>query len=429
MRFISVEEHNTDMKYDIDTLVNKAVFSDDRSARDGYRQEIRDLAYDHGIYPASIQGLYDAAGKELYRALTVPAINIRGITYQVARAIFKSAIEHRVGAFIMELSRSEMAYTAQRPDEYVVCILAAAVKEGFRGPVFIQGDHFQINRKRYETEPEKELKDVKDLTEEAIGAGFYNIDVDASTLVDLTKQSLEDQQERNCIVTADITNFIRKIEPRGITISIGGEIGEVGKRNSTVADLDSFMSGYLEKLDPGNVGISKISIQTGTKHGGLVLPDGSIASVKVDFGTLERVSKTARRKYGMAGAVQHGASTLPEESFDMFPKVGTAEVHLATGFQNTIYDGSYFPKDLLAKIHAHLVDKYQNEKDAEDTEAQFIYKTRKKAFGDFKRQLWDMPPENLEKIRDALENRFSMLFQKLGATDTMTLVNHYVATH
>jgi len=35
-------------------------------------------------------------------------------------------------------------------------------------------------------------------------------------------------------------------------------------------------------------------------------------------------------KYGMAGAVQHGASTLPAELFDRFPKLGACEIHLAT---------------------------------------------------------------------------------------------------
>ncbi|MFC1988607.1 class II fructose-bisphosphate aldolase [Chloroflexota bacterium] len=412
--------------HETDALVENAVFADDDSAKEGYRREIRKLASSYGIYPASIQGLYVAAGKGLYSGRTVPAINIRGITYQVARAVFRAALKYRVGAFIFEIARSEIGYTAQKPGEYATCVLAAAIREGFRGPVFLQGDHFQVNQKRYGSEPENELNAIKKLVQEAIGAGFLNIDIDASTLVDLSKKSLEEQQEKNCLVTADMTNLIRSIEPKGTTISVGGEIGEVGKSNSTVADLRTFMAGYLGRLDPNTEGISKISIQTGTTHGGIVLPDGSVASVEVDFTALEKISNVARKEYGLAGAVQHGASTLPDEAFDIFPKAGTAEVHLATGFQNIIYDSPYFPRELLDRISKHLLEKYADEKMPEDTEDQFLYKTRKKAFGDFKKEMWDLPEENLREIRDTLEKRFSLLFQKLGVVNTLEMVNQFV---
>jgi fructose/tagatose bisphosphate aldolase len=296
--------------------------------------------------------------------------------------------------------------------------LAAAVKEGFKGPVFIQGDHFQVNAGKYASEPEKELNAIKDLTREAVGAGFFNIDIDASTIVDLERPTLEEQQERNCQVTADMTGFIRSIEPEGIPVSIGGEIGEVGKKNSTVEDLRAFMSGYLRLLGPGLKGISKISVQTGTTHGGVVLPDGSIASVKIDFNTLEELSRLAREEYGMGGAVQHGASTLPDEAFDRFPQVGALEVHLATGFQNIIYDSPYFPKELLNEISSHLWEKYSSERKQGETEEQFLYKTRKKAFGDFKKEMWSLPGENLVGIMDALEERFSLIFRKLNVVNT-----------
>ena len=403
---------------EIDSLVEEAVFASDNQAKEKSQRTIRELALARGIYPASMQGLYEAAGRGLYSGITVPAINIRGITYHVARAVFRAALKDRVGAFIFEIARSEVGYTGQRPGEYAACVLAAAVKEGFKGPVFIQGDHFQVNAGKYASEPEKELNAIKDLTREAVDAGFFNIDIDASTIVDLERPTLEEQQEKNCQVTADMTEFIRSIEPEGIPISIGGEIGEVGKKNSTVEDLRAFMSGYLRLLGPGLKGISKISVQTGTTHGGVVLPDGSIASVKIDFNALEELSRLAREEYGMGGAVQHGASTLPDEAFDRFPQVGALEVHLATGFQNIIYDSPYFPNELLNKINSHLWEKYSSERKQDETEEQFLYKTRKKAFGDFKKEMWSLPEENLVGIMDALEERFSLIFRKLNVVNT-----------
>jgi fructose/tagatose bisphosphate aldolase len=410
----------------IDALVKDAALASGVQAREKAQEAIRDLASKSGIFPASIQGLYEAAGRGLYSGITVPAINIRGITYDVARAVFKAALKGDVGAFIFEIARSEIGYTGQRPGEYAACVLAAAIREGFEGPVFLQGDHYQVNQGKYSMEPENELTAIKELIKESVAAGFLNIDIDASTLVDLSKKTLEEQQEKNCRVTAEMTKFIRGIEPKGVTISVGGEIGEVGKRNSTVGDLRAFMSGYLRMLGPGIKGISKISVQTGTTHGGVVLADGSIARVEIDFDTLKELSRIAREEYGMSGAVQHGASTLPDEAFDHFPKVGTAEVHLATGFQNIIYESPYFPKELLNKINEHLAEKYSNERKQGETEEQFLYKTRKKAFGDFKKEMWSIPETNLSGIREELESRFSLLFQKLNVIRTRDLVDKFV---
>jgi fructose/tagatose bisphosphate aldolase len=413
-------------KNNIDTLIELAVFGADQQMREEHFRVIREMARSAGIYPASIQGLYEASGKGLYKGVTVPAINIRGITYHVARAVFKAAKKDNVGAFIFEIARSEMGYTIQSPGEYASCILSAALREGFKGPVFIQGDHFQVRRKMYREDAEGELNDIKELIRESVNAGFYNIDIDASTLVDLTKSGLEKQQEKNSQVTAEMTQFIRSIEPKGVTVSVGGEIGEIGKGNSTIADLRAYMDGYRSLLDKDVKGISKISVQTGTSHGGVVLPDGSIAEVSIDFDTLRDLSKAAREEYGMGGAVQHGASTLPDDAFDMFPKVDTVEVHLATGFQNMIYDSPNFPADLLGTIHKHLDTQYQDEKQSDETEEQFFYKTRKKAFGDFKKELWHLPEANHRKIMKELENRFTLMFRKLNVVNTTGLVKKYV---
>jgi fructose/tagatose bisphosphate aldolase len=410
---------------EVDVLVMEAVFGSDEIRKQS-RQKIRQIAKAQGIFPASIDGLYQASGKGLYNLITVPAINIRGITYQVARTIFSAAMKNKVGAFIFEIARSEIGYTAQRPDEYAVCLISAAIREGFKGPVFIQGDHFQVNQRQYSLAPERELLAIKELIGEAVSAGFLNIDIDASTVVDIEKSDLAEQQKENCRITAEMTRFMRDIEPEGVTISVGGEIGEVGGRNSTVGDLRAFMSGYLKLLGPAHRGLSKISVQTGTTHGGVVLPDGSMAKVDIDFKVLKELSQLAKKEYGMGGAVQHGASTLPDEAFDLFPQEETVEVHLATGFQNIIMDSPHFPQKLRDKIHQHLLNKYAGERNPKDSEEQFIYKTRKKAFGDFKQELWQLPEENLKGIRDELEERFTLLFHKLKVTNTVDLINRFV---
>lgn len=401
---------------EVDMLVYNAVFAAGL-VRDTARWLLWEIGQELGIYPASIHELYMAAGREeLPKTITVPAINVRAINYITSRAVFRAANKLDVGALIFEIARSEMVYTDQRPAEYVSAVIAAAIKEGYRGPVYIQGDHFQVSAKNFAIDPDKEVSAVKELIVEAVDAGYYNIDIDSSTLVDLEPEDLDDQQYKNYTVCADITRFVREIEPEGITISLGGEIGEVGGHNSTIPELHAFMRGYIKEI--GDLtGISKISVQTGTSHGGVVLPDGTLAQVKVDFNTLLELSQVSREAYGLGGAVQHGASTLPNSAFNNFPEAKAIEIHLATGFQNIIYD--CLPQEMVDEADAYIRENLQAEWKEGKTEEQFIYSARKKPLGHFKKQWWDMDSASREKIGQALQKQFEFLFEKLEVNDTL----------
>ncbi|OGW60051.1 MAG: aldolase [Nitrospirae bacterium RBG_16_64_22] len=410
----------------IDRLVYGAVFETDPARRSAFRWGIRALARESGVVPASIQSLYEAMGRGEVSGFTVPAINIRGLTYDSTRAVFRAMEAGRVGPVIFEIAKSEIGYTEQRPDEYAVVILAAAIREGYSGPVFLQGDHFQINAKKFGADPSGEVNALKAIAREAVEAGFYNIDIDASTVVDLSKGTIEDQQFNNSHITAEMTKFIRGLEPKSVMVSVGGEIGEVGGKNSTVEELSAFMDVYRRELGGGLQGISKISVQTGTSHGGVVLPDGTVAKVKLDFDTLQSLSKAAREKYGLSGAVQHGASTLPDEAFGRFPETGTSEVHLATGFQNMIYEHPRFPAALKEKAYDWCRANCAGERKGGETEEQFLYKTRKKTFGPFKKEMWDLPAEIRNAIGADLEAKFRFLFDKLRVVGTRDVVGRIV---
>src|SRR6185295_12473953 len=180
----------------MDKLVYTAVFGEPDDREDA-RWLIWEIGQAVGVQPASIHDLYLARGKGKCGGFTVPAMNIRGMAYDTGRSIFRTAVKLKVGALIQEIARSEIAYTDQRPSEYVAVMLAAALREGFRGPIFIQGDHFQVNAKKFAVDPVTEVAAVKQLAREAVAAGFYNIDVDTSTLVDLSKPSLNEQQRNN----------------------------------------------------------------------------------------------------------------------------------------------------------------------------------------------------------------------------------------
>jgi fructose/tagatose bisphosphate aldolase len=413
----------------IDQLVRAAVFGDDAAKADA-RKQIHLEARRRSAIPSSIYDLFMAEGRdEVTRAFTVPAFNIRTLTYDTARALFRAAMRHDVGAFIFEIARSEIGYTEQRPAEYAACVLAAAIRESFEGPVFIQGDHFQASAKKWAT-PEgqaAEMKALESLIDEALAAEFFNIDIDTSTLVNLDYPTRDEQQRANYEGTAHLTKYIRARQPRGIMVSVGGEIGEVGKYNTQPDEVRAYMNGLLRLLD-GIPGISKISVQTGTSHGGVPLADGSIAQAKIDFNVLRQVTEICRHEYHIAGSVQHGASTLPESVFNKFPESKAVEIHLATGFQNMVLDAPSLPEEMKEAIRAFSFEHAADERKPDQTDEQFVYTTRKKALGPFKRRLWDLPPQAKQPIIDALEEKFEFLMEKLGVFDTRDIVAKYIDT-
>ena len=404
-----------------------AAFSEDDMTVEAARWLVWEASQALGARSASIHELYMARARGEVGGFTVPAINIRAQTFDMARVVFESAAADDVGAVILELARSEQTYTYQRPIDYATACLAGAVAAGWQGPVFLQGDHYQFNAKKYAADAEAMTEEIRRACRLAVDAGYRNIDIDASTLVDLSKPTVDEEQRENYLRTAELVALIRSLEVDGVTVSVGGEIGEVGKSNSTEAELRAYLDGLIHELEaraPGAIGISKVSVQTGTSHGGVVLPDGSVGSAAVDFGVHERLGAVARDEYGLAGTVQHGASTLPDEMFHRFREVGTAEIHLATGFQNALYEHPAFPSELHEKIERWCFENALDERKPDQTDQQFVYTTRKKALGPFKREMWDLASRDEILAEQARKIRF--LYRELGVVGSRQAVERYV---
>src|SRR5262249_7497852 len=148
--------------------------------------------------------------------------------------------------------------------------------------------------------------------------------------------------------------------------------------------------------------------------------------VKLDFGALSAIGEVARRKYGMSGAVQHGASTLPEDLFHKFPACATSEIHLATRVQNLMFDHPAWPHALREKQLTWCKENCKDEAKAGETEEQFLYKTRKKTYGPFKKDMWDLGPEVKGPLFQDLENKFEFLMKQLKVGGTRQVVDRFV---
>ena len=370
-----------------------AAFTKDDPTAEAARWIVWEASQALGARSASIHDLYLARGRGEVSGFTVPAINIRAQTFDMARTFFETALRADVGAVIFELARSEQTYTFQRPMDYATFVLAGAIAAGWRHPVFIQGDHYQFNAKKYAADPEAMTEEIRRACRLAVDAGYRNIDIDSSTLVDLSKPDRDEEQRENYVRAAELTALIRGLETDGVD-----DQRRRRDRRGRQAELDGRRArGVPRRLRPRagqagarRVGLSKVSVQTGTSHGGVPLPGGGVAEVKLDFEVLRDARRDRARSHGLAGAVQHGASTLPDELYHHFPAVETAEIHLATGFQNALYEHPAFPASLMDEIYAWCEVNAADERKDGQTDEQFLYTTRKKAIGPFKRQLWDL---------------------------------------
>jgi hypothetical protein len=84
------------------------------------------------------------------------------------------------------------------------------------------------------------------------------------------------------------------------------------------------------------------------------------------------------------------------------------------------------PAELREEIYGWLRENAKDERKEKDTDEQFFYKTRKKALGPFKRQLWDLPADVKATIAAAYDRKFEFLFTQLAVGGTMQHVRKYV---
>ena len=332
-----------------------------------------------------------------------------------------------VGAVILEIARSEQTYTFQRPIDFATSALAGAIAAGWRAPVFLQGDHYQFNAKKYAADPEAMTEEIRRACRLAIDAGYRNIDIDSSTLVDLSKPTADEQQRENYTRAAELTALIRTLEADGVTRQRRRR-----DRRGRHAELDGRGAARLSRrlpaasssgARPGAVGLSRSASR----------PARATAACRCRTAAWPRSSSTSRccassarspARTASAGAVQHGASTLPDELFHRFPAVETAEIHLATGFQNALYEHPAFPEELHREIEAWCATNAADERKPGQTDQQFVYTTRKKAIGPFKRELWDL--DTKDEILAAQRRKISFLFTELGVNGSRDMIAAYI---
>ena len=405
-----------------------AAFGDDPATVEAAQWIVWEASQALGVRSASIHDLYMARARGEVSGFTVPAINIRAQTFDMARITFETATQFDVGAVILELARSEQTYTFQRPIDYATSVLAGAIAAGWRGPVFLQGDHYQFNAKKYAADPEAMTEEIRRACRLAVDAGYRNIDIDSSTLVDLSLPTVDEQQRANYERAAELTALIRTLEADGVTISVGGEIGEVGKENSNEAELRAYLDGLPARARSTGAGRDR--------HLQGERPDRArpMAAPCCRTARSDRPPSTSRSTRSSASSPVASTGSPAPCSTGRRRCPTSCSITSATsrpprsisppGFQNALYEHPAFPQELHREIEAWCFANALDERKPDQTDQQFVYTTRKKALGPFKRQLWELP------TRDAIladqAKKIGFLFRELGVDGSRSMVDRYV---
>lgn len=414
---------NSDLLKGLDLAARELALADE--GQPGRIAEMTAQARAHGVYPASIGPVYRALAAGRVAPLTVPAINLRGMTYDLARAVWQVVREMDAGPVIFELAPSESRAGRQTFGEYATLVLAAAVREGYRGPVFLQVDHFQVDR----LDPQADAA-FQNWCAQAAAAGMLQVDFDASGLT--AHNDAVAPQAACAWATAAAVRYHDRLAPEADVV-FGAEVGEIGGANTTVDDLREFMVAYAAAPGPAPE-LDKISVNTGTTHGGLVDATGQPGAMPLDFARLAELSSVARQEFGLPGVVQHAASTLSLAQLAQLPALGVCEVHLATGIQNCVFDHPQFDPDLRARMAAELLDTHteaeghDRREGAELTPAQRFYAGRWTSWGQFKHELWNLPEQSRAAIRVSLVEWCALVFGALRVTGSRPLLAELYGT-
>ena len=104
----------------------------------------------------------------------------------------------------------------------------------------------------------------------------------------------------------------------------------------------------------------------------------------------------------------------------------TVPLTLLAGWVNffLLHDGPAFPAALHREIETWCFGNALDERKAGQTDQQFVYTTRKKAIGPFKRELWDLDAK--DEILAAQRRKISYLFTELRVNDSRPMVDRYI---
>ena len=381
-----------------------------------------------GSPSASIHELYMARGRGEVSGFTVPAVNIRTQVFDMAGAMCRAAESIDAGTIIFELARSEQEYTYQRPGEYITSVLAGCIGAGWQGPVFVQGDHYQFNAKKYAADPEA--------TTEAITAPDPRGDrrrlrQHRHRLVDAGRSGAADRRSSSSARTTSARRRCRRSSARSSRPTRRSASAARSARSASrtrprrsCAPTSTAIATTLRELAGRRAG--PFQGQRPDRHHRTAACRCPAAAWRRSRSTSGRSSDC--RRWPASTAWPAPSSTAPRRCptscstasrRSRRPRSTSRPASRTCSTSTRRSRATCWPRSRAGAI-ANTADE---RKDGESDD-QFLYKTRKKALGPYKRQLWELPGK--DEIIAGQESKLRYLFEQLAIAGTRELVERYV---
>ena len=226
------------------------------------------ICWMQGVYFSSLQKINKSQSIQTALSnLCIPVFDISEIAlkqlHELTKAFqYESAKKNSLAGFSLDFSTlGEVDLLLQLSRVALVALL-----HKYHGPLFIQANHLKFDGSRFEDDREKLLEELKSKTKQAIHLGIFNINYDASQLVDMEASRITEKMLMNLKMVAMATNlWVRNFQPNGVVVSVSGNMGKSAGSLPGEADVKEFLQRMLKegsRLRFGVAGedISKVEI-------------------------------------------------------------------------------------------------------------------------------------------------------------------------
>ncbi len=411
---VQISDANRLRRQVIDDLIENALFHPSEQLRYLCHWLIRRIAAAEVIYPASAGSMHDRFRRELMGRAAVPVFGMRVLTYDSARACFQAARERSAVAFMFELSDGAMGYPAPNPTAFASSVLAAAVKEHYQGPVFLSAGWIRADEEAWRRDRDGEISRLRTEAQSAAEAGFFNFHFSAASLIATEKPTHAEQQRRNYRTCGELSNFVREIDPPGITSSVSGELGQLPDGTEAVPMMRAFLNGYLgEFTRRGSTLPSHVALSANVVEG---VEPGPPLDVVTDL------AEIGQREYDVGLAVRDLPRDYPENHYEALIRAGATTLQLAPHVDDWVFDDEAFPTALKEDIYRWADGQAPGLRRPGEGDQPFLYRARRAALDAFATRLWEMPEVTRKALREAQTLRFHDLFDRFGVRNSAGMV-------
>lgn len=284
---------------------------------------LSNICWTQGIYFSSLQKINIAQGtQDAFPKICIPVFDISESTYKQIQELARVFLNESTGkkslaAFSLDFAiLGEVDLLIQLSRVALIALLYE-----YQGPLFLQANHLKFDGSRFENDRENLLEELKSKTKQAIRLGIFNINYDASELIDMQAIRISEKMLMNLKMVAMATNlWVRFFQPSGVVVSVSGNMGKSDNYLPDKADVKEFLQRLLKEGSRLRFGV------TGEDISKLEIPATKFDQKSVD--QINQLNEVVRRDIKMGGVVIDAGSLKDINAYLPFSNLKICELKM-----------------------------------------------------------------------------------------------------